>query len=413
MTRAVVFGAGRIGCGVLGAVLREAGIEVTFVARDRALAEHLERVRRFRVVRAAPSGQDVVTVEGFRAIALEEHARVAAAVSTASHVFTAVGARGLRDVARRLAAPLAEREAPADVIACENVPHAGKVLAAQLKAAGLTDRARERHGVASAVVNRIVARRIGDPAQLEPLTFVGDAVGGVEVDGLALRRALPPASHLVAVPDYEARFARKLYVFGAGHATCAYLAHLKGYRYMHAAVRDPEIRVAVLAAMREGQRGVAARYGGAVAAEVDLEAILARFGNAALLDPVSRVARDPLRKLRPEDRLLGAAALAEAAGTTPHALGLAAAAALCFSDPESDGGLARALAADGVVTVLQRELGLDGTAGPGRIVTEEWKRLAGGRRAGGVLLSLDRLLWSLRSAATPAGPPREPRPSAA
>ena len=59
---------------------------------------------------------------------------------------------------------------------------------------------------------------------------------------------------------------RKLFTYGAGHATCAYLGHLKGYRYIHSAVRDPEIRRTVLEAMAEGQRGLAAAYGSPAAA---------------------------------------------------------------------------------------------------------------------------------------------------
>jgi mannitol-1-phosphate 5-dehydrogenase len=151
------------------------------------------------------------------------------------------------------------------------------------------------------------------------------------VHGPSLRKPVPKLPGLVRVKDFEAAFNTKLYVFSAGHATVAYLGFLKGYRYVHAAVRDPEIRAAALAAMRAGQQGLEARYGKAPAGgEPELQAILWRFENAALNDPVARVGRDPRRKLKPSERLLGAARLCEDAGVSVATLPLAAAAAVCF-----------------------------------------------------------------------------------
>lgn len=66
-----------------------------------------------------------------------------------------------------------------------------------------------------------------------------------------------------------------------------------------------------------------------------IDDLLVRFANRRLSDTVERVGRDPIRKLGPDDRLVGAARLAEAHGIEPHGLALGIAAALCF-DAESD-----------------------------------------------------------------------------
>ena len=96
---------------------------------------------------------------------------------------------------------------------------------------------------------------------------------------------------------------------------------------------DPEIAEAVLGAMEEGRRGLAARYGEEVSGTPeDLEAILCRFRNAALGDTVDRVGRDALRKLGRGERLVGAARLAAKGQVPPIHLTRAAAAAL-VSDP--------------------------------------------------------------------------------
>ena len=46
--------------------------------------------------------------------------------------------------------------------------------------------------------------------------------------------------------------------------------------------------------------------------------LLRRFTNRALGDTIFRLGRDPLRKLAPKDRLVGAARLAEKAGIFPE-----------------------------------------------------------------------------------------------
>jgi mannitol-1-phosphate 5-dehydrogenase len=60
-----------------------------------------------------------------------------------------------------------------------------------------------------------------------------------------------------------------------------------------------------------------------------------RFANRALGDTIFRLGRDPLRKLAANDRLVGAARLAEKAGKEPNFLGWGIAAAYCF-DPADD-----------------------------------------------------------------------------
>jgi mannitol-1-phosphate 5-dehydrogenase len=204
----------------------------------------------------------------------------------------------------------------------------------------------------------------------------------------------------VATDDYEAWLHRKLYVYSAGHAATAYLGYLKGYHYIHSAIRDPEIRTAARAAMAEGQRGVAARYGSAVAGgEAELDAILARFENAALNDSVCRVGRDPRRKLAADDRLVGAARLAAAGGSSPERLLLAVAAALCFCDPVDAlaAELHREIERRGLDLILATVCGLEPHRDLGRLVLDRWRALSRGWGEGNLLLHLEAPMWAWTS----------------
>jgi len=145
----------------------------------------------------------------------------------------------------------------------------------------------------------------------------------------------------------------------------------------------------VLAAMEEGRVGLLRRYGLELAGtHAELHEILARFDNAALNDPVTRVGRDPLRKLGPQDRLVGAARLAQEAGVSPKRLALAAGAALCFVCA-LDRGTCPAPAA-----TVRMVAELDPIHGLGREVLEAFSRLVQGREDDNVLLSLSDHVWS-------------------
>jgi mannitol-1-phosphate 5-dehydrogenase len=306
-------------------------------------------------------------------------------------------------VAPLLAAALAHRAAPANVLAFENAPEAGPQLRRDVEAR-LPSAHAGRHGFSGALVSRIVTRKQGGTGA-EPIVLVGDPPSDFVVHGPELRGRLPSIQGMRVVSDYRAYVQKKLFTFSAGHATTAYLGALKGYRYIHAAIRDLEIRARVLAAMEEGRRGLAAEYGSELAGTYrELLAIVARFENAALNDPLERVGRDPKRKLGCDDRIVGAALMAERAGIRPLRLALAAAAAMCFQCPAdaSACALQRDVDERGPAAVIESVAGLDPASGVGRLVTQQWRRLAEGRAPDAKLLSLDRRMWSWRADVDPA-----------
>lgn len=330
--RAVVIGPGRIGLGFAGDLLDRAGAKLCVVGRG-DVVDNLRRTGRYRLKLVDQCGDHERQVAVRRALFGSDVDAVAAEVARARLVAVAVGPENLGAIAPLIAAglELRTRKKPLNVIAFENSVGAGPNLRAAVAELLPSGFPLERHGFSGAIVHRAVSAVLGEPAETRPLTLLGDPCERFEVHERSLRKPLPKIHGLVRVKDFEAAFNRKLYVFSTGHATVAYLGFLKGYRYLHAAVRDPEIRAAALEAMREGQRGLAARYGKALAGrEPDLQAILWRFENAALGDPVVRVGRDPERKLGPGERLVGPARLCEAAGVPVATLPLAVAAALCF-----------------------------------------------------------------------------------
>jgi mannitol-1-phosphate 5-dehydrogenase len=391
--RAVVIGAGRIGLGFAGDLLDRAGSKLSVVGRGDVL-DNLERTGRYRVRLADQGGEREREIRVRRALPAADVDAVTAEIARARLVAVAVRPENLGQVAPLIAAGLEARtrKKPLNVIAFENAVDAGPNLRAAVAERLPAGFRLKRHGFSGAVIARAVSRVIGDPYGPDPLTVLGDWPERFEVHGPSLRKPLPKIPGLLRVDDFEAAFNAKLFVFSAGHATVAYLGFLKGYRYVHAAVRDREIRTAALAAMREGQQGLAAHYGKALAGgEAELEAILWRFQNAALNDPVTRVARDPGRKLRPSERLVGAARLCEEAGSPTAMLPVAAAAAVCFASAGDPAGAAAtgeqvSAQAPGVLRELCGDA--QGESGFGRSVTAAWERFSTGWSEDAPLFSL-------------------------
>ena len=127
---------------------------------------------------------------------------------------------------------------------------------------------------------------------------------------------------------------RKLYTHNAGHATAAYFGYLKGMSSSTRRCNDPQINAAVRAALAETGEALIKKHGlSPEEHQAHTEDLLRRFANVALGDQVARVGGDPLRKLGPEDRLVGGAKLALEYGIFPTNLCKAIAAALHFDPP--------------------------------------------------------------------------------
>ena len=375
--KAVIIGTGRVGCGFVGQVLRASGYEVVFLGREPSMLECLNKARRYYVHLVDGRSAERVVVDGVRAVSVQDADRAVQELAGAGLIATAVGSRNLPEVASLIAMSLRQRSAPANVIAFENSADAGRCLrnlvASQLPA----DFPVDKHGFSGAVLCRVISDWLRDKRTAGRLVVIGEPVTRFAVDGRALRAPLPAIEGMVVTNDFAAWFERKLYVFLAGHAVCAYLGFLRGHAHIHAAIADAEIRAAVIGAMREGQKGIAARYGsGFAGGEGFLRKIVSRFENSALNDSILRVAREPVRKLQPRDRLVGAARLAEAAGICPENLALGMAAALQFCHPADPISLTlrRDVELVGVDAVLRRVSGIKRGSSLGRLVAAACSR---------------------------------------
>lgn len=358
--RVVIVGPGRIGCGYLAPAFRDAGWEIVLAARNDEGAARIRRAGGFDVlVTAPPESRSASAVEGVLAVAVGTPA-FDEAVAGADLVCTAVGVGNVPSLARPLARALSRRPVfrPLDVWVIENGDCAGGLALAVRERARVT---LSHVGFAGGVATAVVAR--GDwRGQARPV-FVGDAPRRLYVDARPLRTSPQLPGGVKTTDLYVARLREKLYAFNAAHAICAYLGWLRGHRTIDEAVADPFLKPMVAGCLLESRRALVAAH---PQVDRDLHAPAAeamrRFADPELADPISRVAREPIRKLLPGDRLLGAVELIRAAtNRVPSYFSLAVAAALLYRHAADEQALelGRRLAREGLQCVLADVCGLE------------------------------------------------------
>ena len=110
----------------------------------------------------------------------------------------------------------------------------------------------------------------------------------------------------------------KLFIHNAPHAIIAYLGWMKGYTYIHEAMADKEINEIVVGAIGEITKGViASGFAEKEYAIYYKEKELKRFSNKLLYDTIERVAREPIRKIAKNNRLVLALRIALFNGVLP------------------------------------------------------------------------------------------------
>lgn len=377
--RAIIFGAGNIGRGFIGQLLSESGYELTFVDVDRTLLATLNARQRYSIRLVTNDSVETVTVGPVRGLQAEDREAVAQAVAEATLGATAVGARVLPLVAPNLAAGVARRaeqglDRPLNLIICENLKNAAQSLQALVKAhLSPADQAYldRQVGFVDTVIARMIPPISPELRAQDPSLIIVEPYKELPVDAAGFIGPPPAVVGLTPFSPFSFYTERKLYIHNAGHAVLGYLGYQRGYELGYEALADAGIAAAVRGAMDESRRALETKYGlpaGTLNPHVD--DLLHRFANRALGDTVFRLGRDPLRKLGPEDRLIGAALNALAVGVKPDYLVAGIVAALRFDHPADPLALelqAR-LAQEGLTSVLLSVCGLTPESTLGRLI---------------------------------------------
>lgn len=327
MTQTIILlGSGAIGRGYLPWMLSSDLYDLVFVDSDPRIVSLMREAGKYRAHRVR-NGQlesreirvhGAFTPEEFR---LDEHRNVAAC-------FLSVGPRNVEKAVQAL------RNSTVPLVLCENDPDtvdiAKKILG--------------HHRAYFAVPDVITSNTA--PAHLlqeDPLSIVTEHGSLFIEEGPENLRGditFLPARELLGV-----QWTAKLYLHNTPHCIAAYLGALTGARYVHEAMEVPQVDAVVQGAMEEMLRSLKMKW------EIPHDFLqwyadkeLSRFRCKLLFDPVSRVAREPMRKLDIRGRLIGAAQICLSLGIVPTNILAGITGALLFennSDPDHHLGFLR------------------------------------------------------------------------
>lgn len=373
MKTAIQFGAGNIGRGFIGALLSQAGYHVMYADVNQAVIDKINADGTYTVHVMDVECTDIAItdISGINSTTPE----MVDVLADADLVTTAVGLVILPRIAPTIAQGIAKRKAQGctramNIIACENAIRASS----QLKEAVYQSLNEEERAYADAYVGfpDCSVDRIVPPVKSE--NFIDVVVENYyewNVEKASFKGEIPQIEGMNLAENLMAYIERKLFTLNTGHAITAYLGTLKGHKTIDEAIADEKIYEIVHAAMTESGDGLIRKHGFDTEAHYHyIDKIIGRFKNPYLKDDVTRVGREPLRKLSATDRLTKPMTTAYGYGLPVDHLILGMGAALHYDNPADAQSveLQKKLKERGLIDAIREVTGINDAELLGRIV---------------------------------------------
>ena len=337
MKTAIQFGAGNIGRGFIGMLLAQAGYRVIFADVSEVIIDRLAADQKYTVHVMDTEVEDVeiTNITGI----MSNGEEIIDEIAKADVLTTAVGLRVLGFIAPTIAKGIQKRisdgsKEPMNIIACENAIRATSQLKEHVY--GILSEEERSYcdqyvGFADCSVDRIVP-----PVRSEnPVDVVVEKYCEWNVEKASLKGKIPEIPGMNLADNLMAYIQRKLFTLNTGHCITAYTGILAGHKTIDQAISDPKIYELVKAAMTQSGDGLIQRFGFDKDAHYKyIDKIINRFKNPYLKDDVTRVGREPLRKLSADDRLVSPLTTAISYNLPVDKLVLGIGAALRYNNPE-------------------------------------------------------------------------------
>jgi mannitol-1-phosphate 5-dehydrogenase len=342
----VQFGAGAIGRGFLGDLWTRGERAVLFFDVDPNLISLLNTRGSYPL---RITGEELAQheVSPVRAALVTDTAQVTESLAACEFGCTAVGVNAFSRLAPILAAGIAHRfhtdtvnSSPLNIICCENQKDAGVILRNAVakclpQDAGLRTYFEEQVAFVDASVGRMVPPPTPELLAEDPLLILAEPYAQLPIDGQAWIGPVPPIPGLQPKINFAGYVARKLFTHNGGHALLAYQGYRRGYEFIWQAAENHELAAELRGYWNETGEALIRTFGFSADEQRSHEAdLLQRFRNRALGDTVVRVGRDAARKVRADDRLVGAALLCVTQAIEPISVSRAIAAAYAYDFPD-------------------------------------------------------------------------------
>jgi len=337
---AVIFGAGNIGRGFIGALFSQAGLNVTFIDVAKHVVERMNSDRQYPLHIVGGKEEKIIPITNVCAVDGNDRTAAVAAIVEADIAATCVGAKAIKYILPNFVAGVKARfamgKAPLNLLICENLMDADEYIRDLLKEE-LTEEELATVGLVETSVGRMVPVPKQTGENDNPLKIAVEEYGVLPVDRAAFKGEVPEIKNMVPFTPFHYYIERKLFIHNMGHAICAYLGNILGHEYICDSIVDPRVRLFVHNAMLESCDTLSTRYSTPIRPLLDHASdLIRRFHNRELGDTCARVGGDIPRKLANSDRLTGAAKSCVEMGIFPVFICTGSAAALhCYMQENS------------------------------------------------------------------------------
>jgi mannitol-1-phosphate 5-dehydrogenase len=340
----VIFGAGKIARGFIGHLLYLSNIDFVFVEKADVLADLINERGQYTVNILGDASKNTL-VTGAKALKFSQIDEISNAVAYADCIFDAVGGKNLGEIVPFLTRGIEKRAKvnpkPLNIITCENWK-----LPADILRAGIGESIREEYrsffeekvGITEAVIMRSAIEATPDLLEKDPLTVNVQDFWEFPYDASRLKAPMP-ADMIGCKPIYEFTgfLERKFYTYNAANGTTSFVGAILGYKYIADAAHDQRILDILDGVYKETATALSKKHN----FPFDEQWAFTRTSwnklrDRNIVDYIERNARDPMRKLGPDDRLVGSARLCMDYGVLPEHLAIAIACAIHYTEPTDE-----------------------------------------------------------------------------
>lgn len=358
--KAIILGAGRIGRGFVSQILHLNDIELVFFDNSSEMVELMNEKKEYTVhVMGYP--EENTTISNVHAYLVSDTDQLEKEWEDADFLITAVGGKNLPALGKYIGAAfkklcMRHKVHYSNIITCENwVDPAKDIKDAILET--LTAEEKEEFskmiGVAEAV---ILTTGAGSPDGKIPLNPVDTWVQNFKylpLEKETLKGEYRELKYVEYVENFGNLLKQKLYTNNTSVGLVAYLGYLKGLTYVSEAANDPEIAPMLDEVYKEINEALIEGLGINEESQYAFsKRAKAKYQDRNIVDLLTRIARDPLRKLAPDDRLIGPAHISLSIHKQPKAIALATAAALYYDNPDDESAVR--------LSRMREEIGVDG-----------------------------------------------------
>lgn len=361
--KAAIFGGGKIARGFIAQLLQRSNYDITFIDVNTNLVKALNQNGKY-YVNVMGNEKESEWITGFHCISSEDISTVASSLLESDVVFSSVGGKNLNSLSETIAQAFVLKAGKwgnkqISLITCENWKNPAKQLQ-EFILEKLSENALKEEFIAHIGISEAAILRSGIEPTEEMLAVDVNTVSvtnywELPVDAERLKGNPIPLLGIKYTHNFEKFLQRKIYTFNTTNATIAYIGILKGFKYLADAANDPEICEIVEKVHGEMNPAIASALGVSLEEQQHFsEMAKQKYQDRSVTDFLERHGRDPVRKLGPEDRIVGTARLIEKEGGVVDALAVTLAAAIYYQSDNHQDETAMQLMS------LREQLGVDG-----------------------------------------------------